>query len=67
MERYGVSICIQSEWGKIRIRKTPNTDTFHVPIQSECGKIWTRKTVNTDTFHAATTISNILIGISIFV
>ena len=28
-ERYGVSLRIQSEWGKMRTRKTPNTDTFH--------------------------------------
>ena len=27
-ERYSVSFCIQSECGKIQIRKTPNTDTF---------------------------------------
>ena len=28
-ERYGVSLRIQSECGKIRTRITPNTDTFH--------------------------------------
>ena len=28
-ERYGVSLRIQSECGKILTRKTPNTDTFH--------------------------------------
>ena len=28
-ERYSVSLCIQSECGKIRIRKTLNTDIFH--------------------------------------
>ena len=28
-ERYGVSLRIQSESGKIRTRKTPNTDNFH--------------------------------------
>ena len=28
-ERYGVSLRNQSECGKIRTRKTPNTDTFH--------------------------------------
>ena len=28
-ERYGVSLQIQSECGKIRTKKTPNTDTFH--------------------------------------
>ena len=28
-ERYGVSLRIHSECGKIRTRKTPNTDTFH--------------------------------------
>ena len=30
MERYGVSLCIQSKCGKIRTRTTPNTDTFYV-------------------------------------
>ena len=29
MERYGVSLHIQSECGKIRTRITPNTDIFH--------------------------------------
>ena len=29
MERYSVSLHIHSECGKIRTRKTPNTDTFH--------------------------------------
>ena len=29
MEKYSVSLLIQSECGKIRTRKTPNTDTFH--------------------------------------
>ena len=28
-ERYSVSLRIQSECGKIRTRKFPNTDTFH--------------------------------------
>ena len=28
-ERYGVSLRIQSKCGKIRIRITPNADTFH--------------------------------------
>ena len=28
-DKYGVSLRIQSECGKIRTRKTPNTDTFH--------------------------------------
>ena len=28
-KRYSVSLRIQSECGKIRTRKTPNTDTFH--------------------------------------
>ena len=28
-ERYGVSVRIKSECGKIRTGKTPNTDTFH--------------------------------------
>ena len=28
-KRYSVFLPIQSEWGKIRNRKTPNTDTFY--------------------------------------
>ena len=28
-ERYRVSLHIQSECGKMRTRRTPNTDTFH--------------------------------------
>ena len=28
-ERYSVFLCIQSESGKIRTKKTPNTDTFY--------------------------------------
>ena len=28
-DRYGVSPCIQSKYGKIRTRKTPNMDTFN--------------------------------------
>ena len=28
-ERYSVSFRIQSEWGKIWVRNTPDTDTFH--------------------------------------
>ena len=34
-ERYGVSLCIQSECGKVRTRITPNTDTFYVVIASK--------------------------------
>ena len=30
IERYGVSLCIQSECKKMRTRITPNMDTFHV-------------------------------------
>ena len=29
MERYSVSLRIQSECGKIQTRETPNSDTFH--------------------------------------
>ena len=29
MERYGVSLRIQSECGKMQTRITPNTDTFY--------------------------------------
>ena len=36
-ERYGVSLHIQSECGKIRPKKTPNTDTFHAaPLLRLC-------------------------------
>ena len=31
-EIYGVNIRIQSDYGNIRTRKTPNTDTFHAVI-----------------------------------
>ena len=31
-ERYGVSVCIQSECGKIWARITPNTDTFYAVV-----------------------------------
>ena len=31
-KRYSVSLRIQSECGKIRTRKTPNTDTLHVVV-----------------------------------
>ena len=31
-EGYGVSFRIQSEFGKIRTAKTPNTNTFHVVV-----------------------------------
>ena len=31
-ERYFVSIRIQSEWGKMPTRITPNTDTFHAVL-----------------------------------
>ena len=37
MERYGVSLHIQTKCGKLRTRITPNTDTFYVAIVS---RIW---------------------------
>ena len=33
-ERYGVSLRIRSKCGKIRPRKTPNTDTFHAALKT---------------------------------
>ena len=33
-ERYGVSLHMQSECGKIQTRKTPNTNTFHAVNRS---------------------------------
>ena len=35
METYSVSLRIQSEIGKIRTKKTPNTNTFHAVVVSE--------------------------------
>ena len=35
METYSVSLRIQSEIGKIRTKKTPNTNTFHAVLVSE--------------------------------
>ena len=34
MERYGLSLHFQSECGKIRTRKAPNTDTFHAVLNN---------------------------------
>ena len=40
-ERCSVSFCIQSKYGKIRTRKTPNTDTFHTVLMMILGSpIW---------------------------
>ena len=44
-ERYGVSLHIQSEYGKIRTRKTPNMETFHALLMRNVslyptGNIW---------------------------
>ena len=35
LERYGVSLHIQSDCGKIWTRKTPNIDTFQAVLQSD--------------------------------
>ena len=32
VERYEIAHCIQSEWEKMRTRKTPNTVTFHAVL-----------------------------------
>ena len=32
MEIYEVNFCIKSEFGKMKTRKAPNTDTFHEVI-----------------------------------
>ena len=37
--RYGVSLRIQSEYGKIQTRKTLNTDTFHAVFNKEMSKV----------------------------
>ena len=37
-----LSLCIRSECGKIRTRKTPNTDTFYTAPANDLGKVpWT--------------------------
>ena len=41
-ERYGVSLHIQSECGKILTRKTPNKDTFHAVRRQEIHRIFQR-------------------------
>ena len=38
-ERYGVSLHIQSQCGKVRTRKTPNTATFHAGKHPGSSKI----------------------------
>ena len=43
IERYFVSPRIQSEYGKILIRKTPNMGLFHaVPSERKTGKKWVK-------------------------
>ena len=43
-EKYGVPLRIQSKYGKIRVKKTPNTDTFHpVFLEAECKIILQQK------------------------
>ena len=39
-ERRGLSLCLQSKCGKIRSRKTPNTDTFHAVISAMRGNFY---------------------------
>ena len=39
MEKYGVSLRIQSECGIIRTRKSPNTDTFHAVVYKTLSNI----------------------------
>ena len=39
-EGYSVSVRIQSECGKIRTKKTPNTDTFHAVLLHKVEKKW---------------------------
>ena len=39
-ERYGVFIRIQSEYGKTRTRKTPNTDIFHAVLSISLEYQW---------------------------
>ena len=48
-ERYGVSLRIQSECGKIRTRKTPNTDTFNA-VRLWSGNFVKEKTSTHDSF-----------------
>ena len=40
-ERYGVSLLVQSEYGKTRTRKILNTDTFYA-VLSEQTKSWSK-------------------------
>ena len=42
-ERYGVSLRIKSECGKIRTRKTPNTDNFYAVIANLLAMLQTHK------------------------
>ena len=52
MERHSVCLRIQSEYGKMRTRITPNTDTFHVvEVSSSINAGW-------KIFNHATTLTN---------
>ena len=44
---YGVSLCIQCKYGKIRIKKTPNTNTFHAVYV--CWVFYLLRYINTNT------------------
>ena len=38
-ERYFASLCIQSEWGKMQTRITPNTKNFHAVYSKKCREL----------------------------
>ena len=61
-ERYSASLRINSEYGKIRTRKTPNTDTFHAvatvmhPVSNYMFKINNRNTRSRRKIYSKLTI-----------
>ena len=52
-EKYGVSVRIESEDGKIRIRKTPNTDNFQAVEMVRLLSMWSFIQISMPIWNAA--------------
>ena len=58
-ERYGVSLCILSECGKIRTRITPNMNTFHAVDVNVKNMIYMKKITFEIPVHVGAKMANI--------
>ena len=65
MERYSISLRVQSECGKMRTKIIPNTDTFCAVTLSNCTSMWVLqrlnnlhiKTLFTDSFYSCESVT----------